>query len=182
MNRTKLFIGISLTTLATLVLELSLTRLFSATMYYHFAFLAISLALFGSGASGVFLYLMPNALRSGGTEKHMAASAALFSVGNLLALYTIVHNPLPLDFRESIGRLILIYAGASVPFFFAGCTLTQSITLYRTKISRVYFWDLVGAAAGCLVLVPALNLLGAINTVLLVSVVASVVAVLFSLV
>ena len=55
MNRPKIFAGISLITLAVLMLELALTRLFSATMYYHFAFMAISLALFGSGASGVFI-------------------------------------------------------------------------------------------------------------------------------
>jgi hypothetical protein len=175
------YVAVFLTSLSTLMLELALTRLFSATMYYHFAFMAISLALFGSGASGVFIYLMPPVLRSGGTEKYMAASAALFSVGNLLALYVIVHNPLTLDFRESIGRLVLIYAGASVPFFFAGCTVTLAVTRYRTNISRVYLCDLVGAAAGCLILVPAIHLFGAINTVLLVSVIASVVAVLFSL-
>ena len=46
------FLGVALVSLCTLVLELTLTRLFSATMFYHFAFLAISLALFGSGASG----------------------------------------------------------------------------------------------------------------------------------
>ena len=37
----------ALTTLATLLLELSLTRIFSVVFYYHFAFLAISIALFG---------------------------------------------------------------------------------------------------------------------------------------
>jgi hypothetical protein len=47
-------VGVFTVSLATLMLELTLTRLFSATMFYHFAFLAISLALFGSGASGVF--------------------------------------------------------------------------------------------------------------------------------
>ena len=52
------FAGVALVSLATLVLELTLTRLFSATMYYHFAFLAVSLALFGSGASGVVVYLV----------------------------------------------------------------------------------------------------------------------------
>ena len=52
------FLGVALVSLATLVLELTLTRLFSATMFYHFAFLAISLALFGSGASGVFVYVV----------------------------------------------------------------------------------------------------------------------------
>ena len=46
----------ALTTLATLLLELSLTRIFSVVFYYHFAFLAISIALFGLGAGGVFSY------------------------------------------------------------------------------------------------------------------------------
>ena len=48
----------ALTTLATLLLELSLTRIFSVVFYYHFAFLAISIALFGLGAGGVFSYVV----------------------------------------------------------------------------------------------------------------------------
>ena len=44
--------------MATLVLELSLTRIFSVVFYYHFAFLAISIALFGLGAGGVFSYVV----------------------------------------------------------------------------------------------------------------------------
>ena len=43
---------------AILMIELALTRIFSVTMYYHFAFLAISIALFGLSASGVFVYVM----------------------------------------------------------------------------------------------------------------------------
>ncbi len=64
MNRIKVFPAIFLLTLSVLMLELSLTRLFSATMYYHFAFMAVSLALFGSGASGVFIYIIQNKLAS----------------------------------------------------------------------------------------------------------------------
>ena len=48
----------ALTTVATLLLELSLTRIFSVVFYYHLAFLAISIALFGLGAGGVFSYLV----------------------------------------------------------------------------------------------------------------------------
>ena len=48
----------ALTTLATLLLELSLTRIFSVVFYYHFVFLAISIALFGLGAGGVFSYVV----------------------------------------------------------------------------------------------------------------------------
>src|SRR5258708_39866469 len=55
---TGVYIGLGLTTLATLILELSLTRIFSVIFYYHFAFLAISLALFGLGAGGVLSYLV----------------------------------------------------------------------------------------------------------------------------
>src|SRR5512135_3277382 len=54
----QLYLCVALTTLATLLLELSLTRIFSVVFYYHFAFLAISIALFGLGAGGVFSYVV----------------------------------------------------------------------------------------------------------------------------
>ena len=44
--------------MATLLLELALTRIFSVVFYYHFAFLAISIALFGLGLGGVFSYVV----------------------------------------------------------------------------------------------------------------------------
>ena len=53
-----LYLAVALTTLATLLLELSLTRIFSVVFYYHLAFLAISIALFGLGAGGVFSYVV----------------------------------------------------------------------------------------------------------------------------
>src|ERR1700734_2428406 len=55
---TQLYVGVAFTTLATLILELSLTRIFSVVFYYHFAFLAISIALFGLGAGGLFSYVV----------------------------------------------------------------------------------------------------------------------------
>jgi len=50
-----LLLGISLTTGTTLALEISLTRYFSITRNYHFAFLVVSLAFLGYGASGTFI-------------------------------------------------------------------------------------------------------------------------------
>jgi lipid A disaccharide synthetase len=44
-----IYVSVALTTMGTLLLELSLTRVFSVVFYYHFAFLAISIALFGLG-------------------------------------------------------------------------------------------------------------------------------------
>src|SRR5205085_7132804 len=54
----EIYLGVALTTMATLLLELSLTRIFSVVFYYHFAFLAISIALFGLGLGGVFSYVV----------------------------------------------------------------------------------------------------------------------------
>ena len=49
--------GVALISGALLMIELSLTRIFSVTMYHHFAFMAISIALFGLSASGVYVFL-----------------------------------------------------------------------------------------------------------------------------
>jgi len=55
----RVYSGVALTSLATLLFELSLTRIFSVVFYYHFAFLAISIALFGLGVGGVISYVLP---------------------------------------------------------------------------------------------------------------------------
>ena len=59
-----LLAGLALTSFAALLLELALTRLFSVVLFYHFAFFAISIALLGLGAGGVFAYLLKPRLSS----------------------------------------------------------------------------------------------------------------------
>ena len=41
------YASLFLVALATLMYEVLLTRIFSVTLYYHFAFVAVSVALFG---------------------------------------------------------------------------------------------------------------------------------------
>ena len=180
MNRRRIFWGISLITLSVLMLELSLTRLFSATMYYHFAFMAISLALFGSGASGVFIYIIQRGLKPERTGQWLSAAAMLFALSNLYSLYVILANPLTFETGpENYYRLAKIYGASSLPFFFAGCAVTLAITRLAKDISNLYLFDLAGAALGCLLLIPVLNTIGAINIVLLVSALAAIAGVLF---
>ena len=181
------FLGLALVSLATLVLELTLTRLFSATMFYHFAFLAISLALFGSGASGVFLYVLRPRLeglaaspgerqdpRPDPFSRLVAVFCALFAATTVLALAVILSHPLnpAAPGLGTLASLAWIYGAAALPFFFSGCVVTLAITAWAAQISRLYLYDLAGAAAGCLLLVPLLGLLGAIDTVLVVAVLA----------
>ncbi|HVF88470.1 MAG TPA: hypothetical protein VNH22_00295 [Blastocatellia bacterium] len=181
MNHRKIFVGISLVTLSTLMLELALTRLFSATMYYHFAFMSISLALFGSGASGVFIYIIQRRLAPARTGQWLSLSSMLFGLSTVFALYVILTQPLTLEpGMANYYRLAKIYGATSLPFFFSGCAITLAITRLAKEISRLYLFDLAGAAVGCLLLIPVLNMVGAINTLLLVSAIASAGAALFA--
>ena len=97
MDRARIFGGISLITMSVMVFELALTRIFSATMYYHFAFMAISLALFGSGASGVFIFLIQRRLAPAHTRYWLALASQLFAVTTLTALYVVLTHSVVLE-------------------------------------------------------------------------------------
>src|SRR3981081_891033 len=79
-NEHALLAGVAISSFAALLLELALTRLFSVVLFYHFAFLAISIALLGLGSGGVFAYLEKRWLRrfeSHGVRSGLSASKAV---------------------------------------------------------------------------------------------------------
>src|SRR6267143_4530809 len=90
--------GLALTSFATLLLELALTRLFSVVLFYHFAFLSLSIALLGLGAGGVLAYLCKTKLAGISTRK----LAAYLCMGSGLmvpaVLETVLHVPVALEF------------------------------------------------------------------------------------
>src|SRR6202008_4779685 len=112
-----LLAGLGLTSFAALLLELALTRLFSVVLFYHFAFLAISIALLGLGAGGVFAYLLKSRLRKFGTRvlaTRLCAANALLVVG---VLEIVLHIPVALDVTgKNFLRLTILYLTAAVPF------------------------------------------------------------------
>jgi len=149
-----------MTTMATLILELSLTRIFSVVFYYHFAFLAISIALFGLGVGGVLSYVVaaprPEVYRRLGM---LSASVGMVTVLSLVFLLS----------RDEPTNLVLaaIYFVSALPFVLAGMIVSLAISDTIERVDRVYFFDLLGAAGGCLVLVPFLNTFGGPNTVII---------------
>ncbi len=172
-----LLAGIGLSSFTALLLELALTRLFSVVLFYHFAFLAISIALLGLGTGGVCAYLQKNWLARFDTRR----LASLLCVGNVIvlpiALEIILHVPVSL--KLSIGnflRLTALYLAAAVPFFLTGLQFAVVFARESSHIPRLYGADLVGGAAACLAVVPLLNWLGAPNTILFAAVMAAVAA------
>jgi hypothetical protein len=157
---TQLYLGLSLTTLATLIFELALTRIFSVVFYYHFAFLAISVALFGLGAGGVFSYLVT------GWPGGLYANLGKLGFANSLAVVGALWFLLSRSGDLSYGTLAAVYLACAIPFFLAGTVVSIVISQAIEHVDRAYFFDLAGAATGCLVLIFLLNTLGGPDTVI----------------
>jgi spermidine synthase len=149
--------------MATLILELSLTRIFSVVFYYHFAFLAISIALFGLGAGGVFSYVV--ARQGANIYRTLGFLAVAVSGVTVMSLAIILTRS-----DLSNATLALIYFTSALPFLLAGIIVSLVISETISRVDRVYFFDLMGAAAGCLLLVPFLNVVGGPNTVIIAAV------------
>ncbi len=160
-------IGLALVSFSALLLELSLTRLFSVILFYHFAFLAISIALLGLGAGGVFAYLLRSKLAQIETRKLAATLCTANAAVVVIVLEIVLHIPVSLQVSvKNFGRLTVLYLASAVPFFLTGLLFSVIFAREMRRIPRLYAADLCGGALACLGLVPLLNWLGGPNTIL----------------
>jgi hypothetical protein len=174
-------VAVACTSGALLVTELAFTRIFSVVMYYHFAFLAISIALFGLSASGVFAYLWRARLDRAPTDDLLAVQSLVHAVCTIVAVFVLVRLRVGLNYSPTnLALMLTIYALAALPFFTGGLVITLAIARFSSRINAVYAADLLGAAAGCLVLIPLLDLIGAPGVVLTAAALAAIAAVLFA--
>jgi spermidine synthase len=150
----EIYLAVALTTMATLLMELSLTRIFSVVFAYHFAFLAISIALFGLGLGGVASYVV-----AGWTAPLFTKLGWLSGVNSLLVVLALAVI-LGQGDHPGIGDLALIYFTSALPFLVSGTIVSLVIGETIERVNRIYFFDLVGAAAGCFLLLALLPLAG----------------------
>ncbi len=153
--------GIALTSFSALLLELALTRLFSVVLFYHFAFLAISVALLGLGAGGVFAHLWRSWLTRFETRRLAATLSTSNAAVVLFVLVVVLHVPVSLELsRWNFLRLTAIYLSSAVPFFFTGLIFSVVFARETRHVTRLYGADLPGGALACLAVVPVLNWIG----------------------
>ena len=177
------FAGLFLVTLATLMYEVLLTRIFSVTMWYHFAFVAISVALFGMTAGAIIVYLYPGAFSRGRTHHRLALMALLFSLAvvfSFLSHLSIPFVPKTLTSLVGVYSLALTYVIVSVPFVFSGICICLAMTRFPDQVSRLYAVDLAGAALGCILLICTLRVTDGATAVFLVALLAALGALLFA--
>jgi hypothetical protein len=177
----RLLAGVGLVTFGTLLLELACTRLFSVVLFYHFAFLAIGVALLGLGAGGVFAYLKRPWLSRWSTQTVAARVCVLNVVGIMAALFVILHVPVTPELSlANFQSLTGVYLATGVPFFFSGLLLSVVFAREAGRITQLYGADLTGGALACLAVVPVLNLVGAINAIVLAALVMAAAAAVWS--
>ena len=172
-----LYVCVLLVSAAALLFEIALTRIFAVTQGYHFAFLAISLALLGFGASGTALAIFP-ALASRDIRPVVAGAGVLFAVTSTGGLY--LTNVLPFDAYtllwepSQLAYLALYYLALAVPFFFAGSIVGACLAKHPARAGVLYGANLVGAGIGCLLSVVFPVIVGAAGSVVVAGVIALV--------
>jgi hypothetical protein len=151
---TRLYLGIAAAAGAVLALEIGLTRIFSYTIWYHFAYLTISVALLGYGAAGSLLAAWPRL----GSPRLLPWWAVAAEAGVLACLLVVRALPLdPLSLGSDPGqlaRLAAYYVAVTLPFLCGGFLVAVPLSLHARAVGRLYFADLVGAGLVCAAMVP----------------------------
>lgn len=138
---------------AVLLLEGTLLRLLAMAQFYHFAFLVVSLALLGFGASGTLLFLSPR-LQAVALDRLLAAVGLLFAV--TVAISVAITRLLPFDSyrivwdRQQILFFVVYYLALSLPFLVGGLGIGASLSRAGPASHRIYAANLLGSAAGAL--------------------------------
>jgi hypothetical protein len=157
---------------ATLAFEINLTRLFSVAQFYHFAFMVVSIALLGLGASGTFLAIFPLF-----SHRDSHRNLSVFSAGagfSMLFAYLLI-NWLEFDSfsiawdRRQVGILIVHYLALATPFFFCGLATGSLLAAAPQSAGAIYATNLLGSGLGCLIALIAPPFLGVEGSVVLCS-------------
>lgn len=165
-------ISVFLITLSGLILEVGLTRIYSASIWYHFAFVAISIALLGWGLGGFAVHLFKRGIR---LSMDAAALVTLLYAGAIpLCLWLLVRFPFELE------RLPLYFLAPLLPFFLAGMALSIVFDIHRAVAGSLYFADLLGAALGAVLVTVLLYAFGGEAALLTAAIAPAIAATLLS--
>jgi hypothetical protein len=168
--------GVFLVSAANLMYEVLLTRIFSVTMWYHFAFVAISVAMFGASVGAIIIYAAPRLFRAQRAVTALTWTTLCFgaSVVGMFVLYARCTTMLAQ--MDRLPSALAAFAITSIPFVFGGMSICLALTKIADRVAALYACDLVGAAAGCIGFVAVLHLVDAPTAVFAVAFLANLAA------
>jgi len=177
-------LGIFVLSMSTLALQALFIRLFSISLWYHFAFMIVSIALLGFGASGTYLSIfLKNNTNNEDQENekrgllknkyYLSRFSFLFSLTTILSY--LIFNLVPFNpYRMAFDKiqflyLFIWYLGLTAPFFFSGVCLGILLSQKSEKVHIVYFYNLVGSSIGSFFVVLTIPIFGGEKLVLLIA-------------
>jgi hypothetical protein len=177
---TRIFFVISLCSLSSLAYEVTLTRIFSVSLWYHFAFMVISIAMLGIGASGTLLTLYSQ------LRNPSLIGMYSFLLGICISVSYILLNQIPFDpIRLSWDRIQLFYISLyyiilALPFFFAGLIIATALSSMGEKSGIIYGADLLGAGIGSIIILYTMTITSPERAVFILSSIALIASFLIS--
>ncbi len=170
--------AIFLISICVIAFEITLSRLLSVLLSYHYVFVVLSLALFGLGAGGMFVHFFRPQIPI--AEKRSLILTLVSSLFALAIPFSVIFI-IQVKNIDDIRMAMLIYGFLLLtPFFLAGVLLAEIFRMFPALSARIYGADLIGAAAGSLIAIPFLNIFGGISTNFVLGGMASLAAVLFA--
>ncbi|HOD39170.1 MAG: Spermidine synthase [bacterium ADurb.Bin243] len=164
MSRKNIYASIYLVSLSLLMYEVLLTRIFSVTMYYHFAFLIVSIAMFGITAGSLSVYLFSDFFARRDTLYNISL-ASLFQALTIILSFAAHQNVEPFFTTRSLNAwwfvsAFFVCALIAVPFAFGGVAISLALQKYSQEAGKIYAFDLMGAACGCVAFVFCIDFAG----------------------
>ncbi len=149
-------ISIALLSASLLTFQIVLLQAFSSVQWYHFAYMVISVALLGFGASGTVLTLGRRRFLRYHREAMVGAmvvSAATMPVSLILTQHPPARfdSYLLLTDPGQVGALILSYLFLAVPFFSGALAIGLAFVRYTKHMGALYFANLAGSGFGGIV-------------------------------
>src|SRR5919205_438903 len=105
--------------LSIILFELALTRIFSIVLWYDYAFMAISIAFFGLGIGSLLVHILKNKIKKDKLALKIIQTNIFFAMSMPIFLIVIGHAIPP-----NIHYIYLFYLASSIPFFFAGISIS----------------------------------------------------------
>lgn len=179
-RNSRIFPVIFLCSFASLAYEIALTRLFSISLWYHFAFMIVSIAMLGYGASGTVLSLYPRLRRLENIGVYALLLGIAFSLSYLLS-NLVPFDPVKLSWdRAQLLFIGLYYLALSVPFFFTGLIIASAFSSMSERAGLLYGADLLGAGTGSMGVLLLLTAMAPEKTVFIISSIALLASILMS--
>jgi len=174
--------GLFVLCMGVLLLQIVETRVLSVISYYHLAFFAISMAMFGMTAGALIAYFNQARLAPEHLLGHLAWITSAFTLGVVLSTVVLI-STVVLDTSAGILLSAVLWlkliAALVPPYVFAGMGISLALTRSPWRIGRVYGCGLAGAAAGCLGALVLLNLVDGVSALFAIAALGAAAALLF---